>query len=433
VRQRLVHPRRWLALGALGLAILLALGADDVAVQQRLAGANATLGSAQAAQVGQLGYLHQLGADLTLASTGDGAVFDLYAQTDATRFQYQGSLNQSQASIASQNSTIDWFNTCLGGARTALGALYAHDSVGAVQALGSVSGPCEELNAPGGPVYPFDFADPFVLRVGDTYFGYATNDTTGNVQVIESTDLSNWTTLTDALPALPRWARANSTWAPAVAAVGGGYLLYYTVSDALAGGTECISVATSASPQGPYTDSSSGPLVCQPNLGGSIDPSPYVAANGTPYLTWRSLGPTATLWGQQLNAAGTGLVGNPSVLLQPTQPWQGGIVEAPTMVVSGSQYLLFYSGNQWNSALYGVGVASCAGPLGPCADQPGAVIASQPAFLGPGGETVFTDAAGHYWIAFHGWLPNAIGYPNPRLLFIRPLVLTAVGAVIPSG
>jgi hypothetical protein len=40
---------------------------------------------------------------------------------------------------------------------------------------------------------------------------------------------------------------------------------------------------------------------------------------------------------------------------------------------------------------------------------------------------VFTDTQGQLWMAFHAWLPGKVGYPNSRLLFIRPISLA--GAV----
>jgi len=47
---------------------------------------------------------------------------------------------------------------------------------------------------------------------------------------------------------------------------------------------QCISRAVSDNPAGPFVDERSEPLVCQLELGGSIDPSPFVDADGTPYL-----------------------------------------------------------------------------------------------------------------------------------------------------
>ncbi len=59
---------------------------------------------------------------------------------------------------------------------------------------------------------------------------------------------------------------------------------------------------------------------------------------------------------------------------------------------------------------------------------------SQPNLEGPGGETVFTDKQGQLQMAFQAWLPGAVGYPHPRLLFIRPLVIAdGVPEVRPPG
>jgi len=64
------------------------------------------------------------------------------------------------------------------------------------------------------PVYPADFPDPFVLRVGATYYAFATN-AGANVPVLRSTDLVHWQPAGDALPVLARWAILGRTWAPA--------------------------------------------------------------------------------------------------------------------------------------------------------------------------------------------------------------------------
>ena len=66
-------------------------------------------------------------------------------------------------------------------------------------------------------------------------------------------------------------------------------MLYYT-AQLVNGGPQCISAAVASQPQGPFIDTSAGPFACQPTLGGSIDPSPFVNADGTPYLVWKSTG-----------------------------------------------------------------------------------------------------------------------------------------------
>jgi beta-xylosidase len=275
-----------------------------------------------------------------------------------------------------------------------------------------------------------------VLRVGNAYYAYATNSAEGNIQIIESTDLVTWTGVGNALPALASWAAPNATWAPSVVQVGATFVLYYSaVVAGPAGGEQCLSAAVATAPQGPFTDTSSGPLECQPELGGSIDPSPFVDTDGTPYLLWKSngaRGQPATLWSQPLDATGTALApGAPTPLLVADQGWEAGVVEAPDMVLSGGRYVLFYSANNWNSASYAIGTATCAGPLGPCAKpltQP--LLASGSGVDGPGGASVFSDASGAAWMAFAAWVPGAVGYPHSRALYLRHVDLSGSPPVI---
>lgn len=72
----------------------------------------------------------------------------------------------------------------------------------------------------------------------------------------------------------------------------GTFLMYYTVRDAVSG-RQCISVATSATLGGPFTDSSSGPLLCWIANGGSIDPSAGSTSAGTYLVEERRQRPRA--------------------------------------------------------------------------------------------------------------------------------------------
>jgi beta-xylosidase len=268
---------------------------------------------------------------------------------------------------------------------------------------------------------PRDFADPFVLRAGDTYYAFATNSGHVNVQVERSTDLKTWTPLPDALPQLPPWAQraAGLTWAPSVLPRGNGYVLFYTARE-VRSGVQCISRATSQQPQGPYTDDSSEPFVCQRALCGSIDPSPFVDSDGRAYLLWKSDENGAAcrsaprLWAQELGTDGLSLRGAPAPLLVKDAGWEGALIEGPSMVRSGPGTVLFYSANAYDSAQYAVGYARCKGPLGPCekVTRMTPLLASVGLMLGPGGQELFTDVAGKLWMAFHAWTQPHTAYPS---------------------
>ena len=264
-------------------------------------------------------------------------------------------VNQNLADVAQtdffEGLDITNLQTCLGGVKGAVGHIAAHDNSQAGMDLSGVAQSCESVDGGNtdGLVYPFDFPDPFVLTVGTTTYAYATNSVEGNIQIIESHDLTHWTAVGNALPKLAGWAAPNDTWAPAVLPIGGHYVLYYTALMAK-GGPQCISAATASTPEGPFIDTSPSPFDCQPALGGSIDPSPFIDANGTPYLVWKSTGTgsqASTIWSQQLDPSGTSLVGAAATaLLSPSQTWEGATVEAPDLYENSGRYFLFLLGQR---------------------------------------------------------------------------------------
>jgi beta-xylosidase len=272
-----------------------------------------------------------------------------------------------------------------------------------------------------------DFPDPHVVTDGTRWYAYATNGLGRNVQLLRSDDRITWTRLPDAMPNLAAWARPGLTWAPEVMQVGGSWLLYYTARDR-ASERQCIGVAASASPEGPFVDSRNAPLVCQVAQGGSIDASPFRDQDGRLYLTFKNDGNCCTmptsLYAQEMTADGLGLVGTPVVLLT-NQPatWEGNVIEAPSFWRQDGRLLLFYSANDYAGAAYAVGYAECTTPLGPCtraSSQP--VLKSRsditPALIGPGHQTLF-DAGGQTWLAYHAWQVAANGSRGPvRFLYI---------------
>jgi beta-xylosidase len=293
-------------------------------------------------------------------------------------------------------------------------AAHADESRAAAPAIPSASGPLAA-----------DFPDPFVLPSDGAYYAFATGAAGRHVQVARSTDLASWAVLPDALPRLPAWASTEEglTWAPTVLPRRGGYVLYYTTRDR-ASGFQCISRATSMWPEGPYVDDSKSAFVCQvqgpSRLCGSIDPSPFVDAQGHAYLLWKSDENSAAcrkdsrIWAARLTGDGLGLAAAPRPLLARDARWEQPLIEGPSMVARAGSYFLFYSANWYESARYAIGYATCGGPLGPCTKVTtrGPLLASDGADLGPGGQEFFTGPDGATWMAYHAWTAPITRYDD---------------------
>jgi beta-xylosidase len=263
-----------------------------------------------------------------------------------------------------------------------------------------------------------DQPDPFIAPQDGRYYLFTSQDRVpANVPVRSGTVLGQWGPMTDALPDLPPWAETGNTWAPDVHKFGAHYILYFTAQlNYAAKQVMCIGDAISTRIDGPYI-SSPTPFVCQLENGGSIDPRTFVDADGSPYLIWKSdensdgAGTEQThIFSQRLSSNGEQLLGQPAQIFGPDQAWQGQIVEAPDLVLVKGAYELFYSGGWFNQAGYAIGVASCAGPVGPCADlSPTPLLGTNAQGAGPGEESVFSDATG-VWVLYN---PFASTLPRP--------------------
>ncbi len=322
--------------------------------------------------------------------------------------------------------------------------------------IGGRSAPAEAY--PGAPwfepnrVYSSNFPDPSVIVDGNRYVAYSTPTGGAMLPIMTSPDLATWTAhprwqpnpyfpqdsfFNDGLVQPPAWALDTNDphpWiesevrAPGVARIGNQYVAFLTVRIEPGdppNGRFCISVATATSALGPFRDTSSGPLVCDSDPVGSIDPEPFVdPATGTPYLLWKSEGVPGSvpqkIWIRQLSADGTSFAAgsSPTLLIATAQAWEGSVVENPSMVHFGGRYYLLYSGNEWRSAAYATGYAICAGPLGPCqrpTNEPLLDSSDRSGRLGPGGADAFVGLDGRLMIAYHYWNAPYTDYPaNPN-------------------
>ena len=266
------------------------------------------------------------------------------------------------------------------------------------------------------PVIDQNFPDPSLLRDGGAYYAYATNNGL-NLPCERSPDLVHWTPLPDAMPSLPGWAKPGRTWAPEVLCVvpGKRYVAYFAAWDA-ATNKEAVGAAAGASPAGPFMSAPDAePLVNEAEQGGAIDPTTFTDSDGLRYLIWKndgnSMGQETWLWLQKLSADGLHVVGTPAKLIKEDQPWEGNLIEAPTLFKHGGRYYLFYSANAYNTCDYAVGYAvanTLAGPYRKPRATPW--LAAAPDVCGPGGEDIVTARDGSTWMAYHSWAKGPNSY-----------------------
>ena len=260
--------------------------------------------------------------------------------------------------------------------------------------------------------------------------------------------------LGDALPTVPKWTVAGYQWAPSVwERPDRTFVMYYSTPatqplDCVYRATHpgcvetthgpntamCISRATSTSPSGPFVDDSSSAFICPTAQGGAIDPSIFVTTNGTPWLLWKADGDCCNLpthiYSQQLSADGLSTVGPPHELIGATQAWEGGLVEAPSMVQSGNTFWMFYSANLWGTPNYSIGIANCASVTGPCTkplDRAWHTSTNSANGQGYGGSEFFVAGGGLIWMVHHGLVPGQSGDYAERRLYVDLMVFPAKG------
>jgi beta-xylosidase len=301
-----------------------------------------------------------------------------------------------------------------------------------------------------------------VLDNGDGHHDYWAF-TTGNLfPILHSSDLVHWTSAGTAMTARPAWVLQTGDWhpwSPNVVAVPRAcpgtsspscYLMYY-VGLSTKTRANCVAVATSTTPGGPYLDrgplsdgtldASHRPLGCGDEDGyGMIDPSLFVdpgdgrsylyvsedfgcpppstsctAANGvlrptisvipltSDYL--RASGPRTPLF------SGDGGTWESADVPVPT-------VEGPSALLHDGTYYLLYSGGNWRSA-YAMGYATAASPTGPFTKASINPILSRTAtVLSPGGaDGLLIGPSGGTWLAYHA---RAGSYSDPRTLRMDP-------------
>ena len=285
-------------------------------------------------------------------------------------------------------------------------------------------------------------ADPAVLRDPrarqPTWYLYCTSDPVSKKErsghegdggwkfrmmpVYRSGDLVHWDFVADALTDRPQGLADTTSglWAPEPVYMNGRYYLYFTVTDVVdahspepgCGTDSAIGVATADSPAGPWR-ASRAPVVAPQRAGPGCAfhwvYDPKVVVDGErKYLYYGSYG--GGIWVRRLDDDGMAVHGDA------IRVGADGRYEGTDVVQHGGWWYMFASAtNCCNGPLtgYGVFVGRARTPEGPFLDRFGNDMAKGRAggtpfllqngnrWVGPGHNTVFTDAAGGWWTIYH--------------------------------
>ncbi len=259
------------------------------------------------------------------------------------------------------------------------------------------------------PQWGPNLGDPFVMPDGGHYYVYGSN-TTYRVPVNQVDSLTQVVGANpwffgqkNAMPSRPAWAVNDVIWAPTVAHLPSGYVMFFAahrINPPDPNNDTCIGRATSSSPLGPFV-AEPYPFSCGlGGTGGALDPNLFQAPDGNWYL-YAAFGNTespiyvftldgnADAWRDGNGAAGF----FPFAVYGKHFPWEGRFIENPSMTYDSATgtYLLSYSAGDWWTAGYSTGLARCSTPVGLCVGNGnGPWLASGNGRTGTGGLSFFT-------------------------------------------
>eukprot|EP00891_Asterochloris_glomerata_P007606 jgi/Astpho2/7606/Aster-x0326 len=297
--------------------------------------------------------------------------------------------------------------------------------------LGEQNGcPCPRLSFRN-PVINQDFADPEAFEDNGTVYFFSTNAGGCNIQVTCTQDYRRFHHMQDALPQLPQWADPGLTWAPSVIKAGGSgeghsgfrahlnealrgsmggrapYLMYF-VARQHGTGNQVVGVAEAQYPGGPYKPAGRQPLVTQHDKGGTIDPY-AIRVGDSLWLLFKSDGNSKGLPCimsiAPLTPDGLQLAGPATDILRNDLGWEGHVIEAPCLIERNNKFYLFYSGNDYGSQHYAVGVAIAEQVTGPYKKLGEPILRADMGrnVIGPGACSVIRGNHGMDLMAYHSW------------------------------
>jgi arabinan endo-1,5-alpha-L-arabinosidase len=139
------------------------------------------------------------------------------------------------------------------------------------------------------------------------------------------------------------------------------------------------------------------------------------------------------VYAQRLAPDGLSLVGERTAVLQNDREWEGHLVEGVWVTERRGKYYMFYAGNDFSTARYGIGVAVADAPLGPYRKMEEPLLRSTAEWSGPGHPSVADGPDGEPWLFVHAFFPGRVGYKEFRALLAAPIAFEADRVVLRHG
>jgi beta-xylosidase len=240
------------------------------------------------------------------------------------------------------------------------------------------------------PIFAGDYPDPSILRDGsDYYIVHSSFDYYPGLLIWHSKDLIHWAPVTNALHKY-----IGSVWAPDLVKYKNKYYIYFPANNT-------NYVVTADSMNGPWSDPVDLKI-------GNIDPGHITDAEGKRYLYFGG-GGYVPLSDDGLSIAGE--------LKHTYDGWpiprewtiEGFFMEGPKLAKRGDYYYLTVAegGTAGPATSHMVISARSKSPLGPWENSPyNPIIRTQGSserWWSKGHGTLFEDAAGNWWLVFHGY------------------------------
>ena len=267
------------------------------------------------------------------------------------------------------------------------------------------------------------FADPTVARYAGGWVGISTGPAAP--RAVAPQPGGPWENIPSALTTLPTWAISGRIWASDLIEDNGVWLLYFSAEVAGLGlDGRCIGVATATDPTQSFVPDER-PLVCPKQAaapraydrikrrgrdlpkGGVIDPDYFRDRGGRGYLLYRTQGTPSTIRIVALPGSGRP---DPGMERSTELVRRRGVIENPTLLRRGRQYVLLASEGEFGECRYKTTYRRSTRLTDFSRSKRGVLIDSRKSGLcGPGGADLSRGPNGEPLLFFHAWTCPALG------------------------